>query len=164
MEKQDHLNKVLKKAKVITNLSVTVVVLVVLFPLINLLFPYLIDFNQLDEPKIEQLSSRNDFEATYGIDPTEIKNGIHLSSGLIVDEGIEIVNATCAACHSIDLVTQNRADSKGWKDIIVWMQETQGLWDLGPNESIIISYLAKNYAPEDTGRRRNLKNIEWYEL
>ena len=67
MEKQDHLNKVLKKAKVITNLSVTVVVLVVLFPLINLLFPYLIDFNQLDEPKIEQLSSRNDFDATYGI-------------------------------------------------------------------------------------------------
>ena len=44
------------------------------------------------------------------------------------------------------------------------MQETQKLWDLGENEDIILDYLAEHYAPEDIGRRKNLENIEWYEL
>ena len=61
-------------------------------------------------------------------------------------------------------MTQNRATRDGWKDIIVWMQETQKLWDLGDNEPLILDYLGKNYAPNKKGRRQNLKNIEWYEL
>ena len=48
--------------------------------------------------------------------------------------------------------------------MIRWMQASQGLWDLGPNEEIIVSYLAKNYAPEKKGRRANLQDIEWYKL
>ncbi|MFT5823377.1 MAG: hypothetical protein ACI8ZM_004638 [Crocinitomix sp.] len=98
------------------------------------------------------------------LDPAEIENGIHIPSGLIVDDGVDMVIRTCGACHSLDLVTQNKADRKGWKEIIVWMQETEGLWDLGPTEDVILTYLAKNYAPEDTGRRRNLENIVWYDL
>ncbi|MDA7803587.1 monoheme cytochrome C [Crocinitomix sp.] len=98
------------------------------------------------------------------LDPAEIENGIHMPTGLIVDDGVDMVIRTCGACHSLDLVTQNKADKNGWKDIIVWMQETQGLWDLGPTEDIIITYLAKNYAPEDTGRRKNLEDIIWYDL
>lgn len=98
------------------------------------------------------------------LNPEDVENGIHTPTGLIVDDGIEQVISTCGACHSLDLVTQNKADRKGWKDIIVWMQETQDLWDLGETEDIILSYLAKNYAPVDEGRRRNLDNLEWYEL
>jgi hypothetical protein len=44
------------------------------------------------------------------------------------------------------------------------MQQTQGLWDLGDNEKPILDYLAKNYAPEDAGRRKQLTNVEWYIL
>jgi hypothetical protein len=98
------------------------------------------------------------------LDPSEIENGIHLPSGLIVDDGVDMVIRTCGACHSLDLVSQNKADRDGWKDIIVWMQETQGLWELGPTEDIILTYLAKNYAPEDAGRRKNLEDIVWYDL
>jgi hypothetical protein len=46
------------------------------------------------------------------------------------------------------------------------MQRTQGLWDLGDDESIVLDYLATHYAPEERGRRANLEisAIEWYEL
>ena len=96
----------------------------------------------------------------------EIVNGIHVPTGLIYDEGFELVRATCTACHSAKLVTQNKATQEGWTQMIRWMQSTQGLWDLGANEAPIISYLAKNYAPEEIGRRANLEvaAIEWYIL
>ena len=93
-----------------------------------------------------------------------IENGIDLESGLIVDSGYEIVKGVCGACHALNLVTQNSATRDGWKEIIVWMQETQKLWDLGDNEVIILDYLEKNYAPKKQGRRAALKEIDWYEL
>lgn len=94
-----------------------------------------------------------------------IENGIHVASGLIAMDGYQTVYNTCAGrCHSIKLVVQNHQTRKGWKDIIVWMQETQNLNDLGSDEKIILDYLSMYYAPEDKGRRENLKNIDWYEL
>jgi hypothetical protein len=50
--------------------------------------------------------------------------------------------------------------------MIKWMQETQGLGDLGTNEPIVLDYLAKYYAPKETGRRKSLEiaEIEWYIL
>jgi len=91
-------------------------------------------------------------------------SGIDVGSGLIIDDNYELVNATCSACHSITLVTQNSATRKGWKELIVWMQKTQKLWDLGDNEALILDYLEKNYAPKEQGRRAPLKDIDWYEL
>lgn len=45
------------------------------------------------------------------------------------------------------------------------MQQTQGLWDLGEAEPIILDYLAKHYAPEArASRRQPLTDIEWYSL
>jgi len=93
-----------------------------------------------------------------------IENGIDVESGLIVDKHYELVKGTCSACHSVALVTQNRATREGWKDLIVWMQKTQKLWDLGGNEVLILDYLEKNYAPEEQGRRAPLKKVDWYEL
>jgi hypothetical protein len=97
-----------------------------------------------------------------------IENGIHVQTGLLDGEGLNLVIAHCTACHSAQLVTQNRADREGWKKMIFWMQETQNLWDLGTQEEAILDYLAKNYAPEavESGnfRRAPLKDIEWYEL
>ena len=85
----------------------------------------------------------------------KIENGIHLATGFKDDEGLQTVIVSCTPCHSAKLVTQNRANKEGWISIIRWMQETQNLWDLGNNEDVIVNYLAKNYAPEEKGRRDN---------
>nr|WP_299338950.1 monoheme cytochrome C [Allomuricauda sp.] len=94
----------------------------------------------------------------------KIENGIHVETGFVADEGMEQVIQNCTNCHSARLVTQNRMSQEGWEATIRWMQETQNLWDLGPNEEIITTYLAKNYGPIAKGRRQNLENIEWYTL
>nr|WKN37775.1 hypothetical protein K4G66_03515 [Tunicatimonas sp. TK19036] len=91
-------------------------------------------------------------------------DSIDTATGLIVDNALPIVVGNCTACHSAQLITQNRATREGWHSMIVWMQETQKLWDLGENEAVILDYLEKHYAPENIGRRRNLENIEWYDL
>lgn len=94
----------------------------------------------------------------------KVENGIHVATGFIDDEGMQATIQNCTACHSAKLVTQNRMSREGWKATIVWMQETQNLWDLGTNEELILNYLSKNYAPTDKGRRQNLEVAEWYEL
>ena len=99
-------------------------------------------------------------------DEDKIENGVHIRTGLVDAEGLMTVVNNCTNCHSAKLVTQNRADKKGWIKMIRWMQETQGLWKLGTNEEIIVNYLAKNYAPKKKSRRANLeiKEEEWYLL
>ncbi|MBW8200957.1 monoheme cytochrome C [Flagellimonas abyssi] len=97
-------------------------------------------------------------------DYDKVENGIHVATGFIDDRGMQETIQNCTACHSAKLVTQNRMSREGWKATIEWMQETQNLWDLGANEELILTYLAKNYAPTDKGRRQNLEDIEWYEL
>jgi hypothetical protein len=115
---------------------------------------------------MEQSAYRPENGEGNKVDEEEVKNGIHVASGLIFAEGFEIVRGTCTACHSAKLVTQNRATRAGWTEMIRWMQASQGLWDLGANEPIILNYLAKNYAPEDVGRRANIdvEAVEWYVL
>ncbi|MCO6476840.1 MAG: hypothetical protein J5I94_09490 [Phaeodactylibacter sp.] len=95
-----------------------------------------------------------------------IEDGIHLATGLRVAEGFDVVRANCTGCHSGKLIAQNRATRDGWQEMIRWMQRTQGLWQLGENEAVILDYLAANYAPQEIGRRANLdvEAIEWYIL
>ena len=89
---------------------------------------------------------------------------IDVGTGLVIDEGMDLIVANCTSCHSSKLIMQNRATKEGWKSIITWMQQTQNLWPLGVNEEPILNYLTKNYAPEPTGRRKPLENIQWYKL
>jgi CxxC motif-containing protein (DUF1111 family) len=94
-----------------------------------------------------------------------IVDGKDAQTGLLAGEGLQMVKASCTACHSGQLITQNRMSRERWAATILWMQQTQGLWDLGENEAIILDYLAENYSPQQTGgRRRPLENIEWYRL
>ncbi|MEM6316700.1 MAG: hypothetical protein AAF960_03465 [Bacteroidota bacterium] len=104
--------------------------------------------------------------ATSDLDEDRIENGIHLASGLIYGDHFDLVRAHCTACHSGKLVAQNRATREGWQQMIRWMQETQGLWELGANEPKILDYLAANYGPEEVGRRANIDMaaVEWYIL
>ena len=95
-----------------------------------------------------------------------MENGIHVKTGLKDDDNLSIVIQNCTSCHSAALITQNRATREGWKDMIVWMQASQGLMDLGIHEPKILDYLATHYAPQKVGRRQNLniQEIEWYVL
>jgi hypothetical protein len=94
----------------------------------------------------------------------KIENRVHLRTGFVEGEGLKLVINNCTTCHSAKLVTQNRMSRERWLTTIRWMQETQNLWDLGANEEVIVNYLAKYYAPVKNGRRKNLDNIDWYEL
>ena len=66
-------------------------------------------------------------------------------TGLVIDQGFEIVKAYCTRCHSARLITQAGKTREGWVDSIRWMQSTQGLWDLGPAEPEILDYLSRHY-------------------
>lgn len=82
---------------------------------------------------------------------------IDKETGLIVAPGFEEVKKTCTVCHSAMLITQNKADRDGWLEMIRWMQEKQGLWQLEPEvENTILDYLAANYGPTETSRRAPL--------
>jgi hypothetical protein len=89
----------------------------------------------------------------------------NVDSAILADgKGVELVRANCTPCHSARLIVQNRATREGWLSMIRWMQQTQNLWDLGPNEEIILDYLSTYYPVEEKGRRENLADIEWYVL
>ena len=157
-------NGLLKQAKITLNFGVSILVFCILWWIQDSIFPDIFDVLSTEELIVEENELITPYEPILELDSADIENGIHLPSGLIVDDGMDVVMTTCGACHSLNLVTQNRATREGWKDMIVWMQETQKLWDLGDNEEIILNYLAKNYAPQNEGRRRNLVVEEWYNL
>ncbi len=138
------------------------------FSLCLLAFIYLIlndlDIKWYEKPPAVINSGR--IIASVDDDFDKVVDGIHVQTGLVYDKGFDIVRGTCTACHSAKLVTQNRATKEGWTQMIRWMQETQGLWDLGENEPLILNYLSTHYAPENIGRRKNLDmaTMEWYIL
>ncbi|WP_305908619.1 hypothetical protein Q9L42_009790 [Methylomarinum sp. Ch1-1] len=85
-------------------------------------------------------------------------------TGLIVDEGIELIKTYCLACHSAKLIVQNRATLEGWREAIRWMQD-QGLQKFKPEtEARILKYLSENYSPDKQGRRSPLIIENWYRL
>jgi len=90
---------------------------------------------------------------------------IDTQSGLIIDSGFAAVKKQCSLCHSAQLITQNKASHQGWQDTLRWMQEKQGMQSLSQQtETLILNYLAKNYAPEQTGRRKPLVVEKWKKL
>lgn len=118
------------------------------------------------EPEHEPITSPISGRTSIETDENAVVGGIHVATGMAFDKNFNIVKAACTSCHSSKLITQNRATREGWKQMITWMQATQGLPDLGKNEPIILDYLAKHYAPKAEGRRKNLdaEEIDWYVL
>ena len=94
-------------------------------------------------------------EETPRIDP---------DTGFALDEDLVLIRAHCTGCHSPKLVTQNRGSEQEWRDLIVWMQKEQGLWEIDRESTDkIVAYLARYYGPDNTTlipRRQNLKTIE----
>jgi hypothetical protein len=76
------------------------------------------------------------------------------ATGLIVGPGWELARAHCGACHSYRLVTAQAGDEDFWLGTIRWMQSTQNLWPIAPEqEEVLIGYLATFYPPDEWGRR-----------
>jgi hypothetical protein len=131
--------------------------------LFGLILGLLVFLTISDEDSKEKVSGER-FSGTEVI-PGELIDGKDSLTGLVLDEGFELVQLNCTRCHSSAIILQSRFTREDWKSKIVWMQQTQGLWDLGISEPLILDYLAKHYAPEaPRGRRAPLKDVEWYEL
>ena len=124
-----------------------------------LLISYLTDLRNIEQKRKNELS-KNEVQEK---ERQDIKP-VDPETGLIIGPGFNLVKTNCLGCHSGKLITQNKASRATWKETILWMQETQNLWDLGENEPAILDYLAKHYAPGKAGRRLPLQDIEWYEL
>ena len=103
-------------------------------------------------------------EEVINVDPEKIENGVHVRTGLVAADGLEAVITNCTTCHSSKLIIQNRIGAEQWNATIRWMQKTQGLWELGENQKVIVDYLVENYPPLKKGRRATLTDIDWYEL
>jgi len=142
--------------------------LVVLGVLLTLIYlPFSHSINQAFEPNPAMVvDNRAKTGSKNEMNQDRVVDGIHIATGMIYDQNFSLVKNACTSCHSAKLITQNRASREGWKQMIRWMQATQGLPDLGKSERKILDYLAKNYAPEESGRRKNLDyaEIEWYTL
>jgi hypothetical protein len=137
---------------------VRLVSMIFIFLALLLAYAFYGPMEMADSESISDRTSRKEAK----VDEERVENGIHLATGLVFDENFDIVRANCTPCHSAKLISQNRMSRDAWDKTIKWMQETQKLWDLGPNNEKILDYLEKNYAPVKTGRRKNLVIEEWY--
>lgn len=78
--------------------------------------------------------------------------------GLPPGAGVDLVLENCTACHSTDIIRKNHMSREAWDKTITWMQEKQGLWELGKDRQIILDYLSNAQGVEKNkavGRRNN---------
>ncbi|MFT4534942.1 MAG: hypothetical protein ACJA1A_002145 [Saprospiraceae bacterium] len=140
--------------------------LIVLFSVLAsiIYFSFQNSINNALKPRPKAIVSKTYNSDSNALDPNRVEKGIHVETGMVYDTNFELVRRSCTSCHSSKLVIQNRATREGWKQMIDWMQETQGLQDFGKYEVKILDYLEKNYAPTDEGRRQNLHvdDEDWY--
>lgn len=69
--------------------------------------------------------------------------------GLPAGEGRALVYYSCSACHSLNLVKQQRLSRKRWEKTLQWMVEEQGMNELPAGEQEqILDYLAAHYGAE----------------
>lgn len=158
MNKQDKFRQQVKSFYSVLVISFALVLLIGVVGITYMMDPSAFSFKG-DTPNSEVIGNTGEDE-----DWDKIENGIHLRTGFKDGEGLMMVVNNCTNCHSAQLVIQNRMNEERWIETIRWMQKTQNLWDLGPNEKIIVNYLVTNYPPKSKGRREALTNIEWYPL
>ncbi len=67
--------------------------------------------------------------------------------GLPRDAGYELVSAYCSACHSLNIVMQQKATAERWDEILDWMVETQGMARLKPEDRRLVhDYLSAHFS------------------
>ncbi len=158
MSKQDKFRQQVKSFYSVIVVSFVLVLIIGVLGITYMMDPSAFSFKG-DTPNSEVISTTGEDD-----DWDKIENGIHLRTGFKDGEGLMTVVNNCTNCHSAQLVIQNRMNEERWIETIRWMQKTQNLWDLGPNEKVIVNYLVTNYPPKSKGRREALTNIEWFPL
>lgn len=59
----------------------------------------------------------------------------------------ELVEAYCTACHSLSIVMQQRATPERWNEILIWMEEKQGMAPLPPeDEGLVLNYVGTYFS------------------
>lgn len=59
----------------------------------------------------------------------------------------ELVTAYCSGCHSLDIVTQQHASRDRWQQLLIWMEEKQGMPKLPEKEEAqILNYLSVHFS------------------
>lgn len=69
--------------------------------------------------------------------------------GLPDGPGAEDTYYQCVACHSVEIIKQQRVTDHRWDELWKWMVEKQGMVE--PDEEtkkVILSYLKKNFSSE----------------
>lgn len=60
----------------------------------------------------------------------------------------EFVAAYCSACHSLEIVMQQRASRERWSYMLTWMVEKQGMVPLeAEDEELFLDYLVEHFGP-----------------
>lgn len=60
--------------------------------------------------------------------------------------GVETTYYACSACHSERIVAQQGLNRKGWEEMLVWMVEEQGMFELEDAErNEVLDYLTTHY-------------------
>jgi len=68
---------------------------------------------------------------------------------LHVAPGAQITYDMCTACHSEMIIAQQGQDRAGWDEILVWMVEDMGMWEIEePDRTLILDYLAEYYGED----------------
>ena len=66
----------------------------------------------------------------------------------------KLVRAHCTSCHSSQILKPLRLSRDAWQGVIKRMQDEEGLWDLGEDESKIIEYLTTYFGPTSASSQR----------
>ncbi len=62
-------------------------------------------------------------------------------------DGKKILEAKCASCHDLDLVTKNRLSRDDWKNMIDVMVAS-GAEVTADENTVLLDYLVKNFGPD----------------
>lgn len=67
--------------------------------------------------------------------------------GLPRSTGVDSVAAYCSACHSLQIVMQQRQTRDGWDYLLHWMVEKQGMAELpAETRADILDYLSREFS------------------
>ena len=82
-------------------------------------------------------------------DASEAAEGNEEFGGLPDGEGVEETYYQCVACHSTEIIKQQRLTDQRWDELWIWMVEDQGMFE--PDEEtkeIILTYLKTNLSSQ----------------
>lgn len=69
-------------------------------------------------------------------------------------DGRDTVAGWCGACHSLNLVTQQRLPRWRWDELLVVMREKHGMPELDPGDrTAILDYLGEHLGPPPRRRK-----------